>query len=567
MISLATKKNLALGIAAITAVWLLNGLVQVIRWRIYIRKLRAQGLVCNSIKRPDATLTKKQPMPPHNIIFGHFLIVVRLVTQLPRDAHPCLLPEEIRRAYPELGPNFYVDLSPFSISMLVVGSPETNYQIAVEHPLEKTMTLKNFVRPLTDGLDFLTMEYARWKKWRAIFNPGFSAAHLMTLVPSIVEAAETFTEILEEKAKHDEIFPLKRLTDYMTLDVIGQVVLGTQFDCQRKKNRMCESLRTQINWFTHGQETNLLNRWNIARPFVHWYNARIVNAYISEEFDKRVKDVNEDSAARSPTKRTRNIVDLVIGASQEIQTDGQKDGDQITIDPFFKTMCIAQIKLFLFGGHDTTSSALCYHLYLLSKHPKILERVQKEHSTVFGPDVKQAAAAMKASPQLLNQIPLTTAVIKESLRLFPPVPPSRQGEQGFSVKDGQGRTYPTGDFLVFVCTQMIHHDPAYWPDAMSFIPDRYLVEPDDPLYPVKGAWRGFEHGPRNCIGQELAMLEMKVALVMTARQFVFKPAYDEIDAKLGKPSPTVHGEKAYQVDSLQPRGDLPVRVEVVNDRT
>lgn len=504
-------------------------------------------------------------MPPHNIIFGHFLIVVRAVTSLPRDAHPCLLPEEIRRAYPEIGPDFYVDLSPFAISMLVVGSPETNYQIAQEHPLEKTMTLKNFVRPLTDGLDFLTMEYARWKKWRAIFNPGFSAAHLMTLVPVIVDSAETFVQVLEEKAKNHQIFKMKRLTDYLTLDIIGQVVLGTKFNCQEEKNVMCESLRTQINWFSHGQQTNLLDRWNIARPFIHWYHARIVNAYVSEEFDKRVKDVNEELAAGASATKTRTIIDLVIAASQQIQSGTEKGKTQIKIDPFFKKMCMAQIKLFLFGGHDTTSSALCYHIYLLSTHPEVLKRVQQEHTDVFGPDVTQTAAKIRESPHLLNQIPITTGVIKESLRLFPPVPPSRQGERGFSIKDSQGRVYPTGDFLVFVCTQMIHHDEAYWPDAMSFNPDRWLVEPDDPLYPVKGAWRGFEHGPRNCIGQELAMLEMKIGLVMISRRFSFQPAYDEIDAKLGTPSPNIHGEQAYQVESLQPRGDMPVRVELLEN--
>lgn len=505
-------------------------------------------------------------MPPHNLIFGHFHIIVRLVTKLPSDAHAALLPDEIRRAYPELGPNFYIDLSPFSISMLVVGSPEMHYQIAQEHPLEKTMTLKNFVRPLTDGLDFLTMEYARWKPWRAIFNPGFSAAHLMTLVPVIVEAADTFTQVLGERVEEQQVFPLKKLTDYLTLDIIGQIVLGTNFECQWKKNRMCESLRTQIRWLTFGEEPNLLDRWNPARPFVQWYHARIVNAYISEEFDKRVKEVNEDLAAGSSATKTRTIIDLVIRASGETKPSPGTDGNQVKMDPFFKKMCMAQIKLFLFGGHDTTSSAICYHIYLLSKHPEILKRVQDEHTEVFGADVKQAASAIIRSPHLLNQLPVTTAVIKESMRLFPPVPPSRQGEQGFNIKDSQGRSYPTGDFLVFGCTQMIHHDSTYWPDAMSFIPDRWLVEPDDPLYPVKGAWRGFEYGPRNCIGQELATLEMKVALVMVARRFVFKPAYDEMDARLGKPSPVVHGEQAYQSISLQPRGDLPVRVEMLKNQ-
>lgn len=504
-------------------------------------------------------------MPPHNLFFGHFLIIVCLVSQLPGDAHPVLLPEEIRRAYPDLGPDFYVDLAPFAVSMLVVGSPEANYQIAHEHLLEKTLTLKNYVRPLTDGLDFLTMEYTRWKKWRGIFNPGFSAAHLMTLIPVMVKATETFTQILEQRAKKQDIFALKRLTDYLTLDITGQIVLGTDLNCQLEKNKMIESLRTQIRWFSHGFEPNLFDRWNPARPLIQWYHSRIVNAYISEEFDKRVDLVNEDLATTgSLAKSSRIIIDMVIGANGETVVDERTKEHRVTMDPFFKKMCMSQVKLFLFSGHDTTSSSVCYHIYLLSQHKDILERVRNEHSEVFGPDTKQTASTIIESPHLLNQIPITTAVIKESLRLFPTVTSSREGEQGFSIKDGHGRSYPTGDFLVFACQQHIQHDSTYWPDAMSFIPDRWLVEPGDPLYPVKGAWRAFEHGPRNCIGQELAMLEMKIALVMVARRFVFKTAYDEMDGKLGKTSPTVHGEKAYQSMALQPRGDLPVRVEVLN---
>lgn len=506
-----------------------------------------------------------QAMPPHNLLFGHFLIVVRLVTQLPGDAHPVLLPDEIRRAYPDLGPNFYVDLFPLAQSMLVIGSPDTHYQIAQEHLLEKTLTLKNYVRPLTDGLDFLTMEYARWKKWRGIFNPGFSAAHLMTLIPVMVKATETFAQILEERAKRQNVFALKGLTDYLTLDITGQIVLGTDFNCQLKQNQMIESLRAQIRWFSHGFEPNLFDRWNPARPLIQWYHSRIVNAYISEEFDKRVDLVNEDLAAgASLAKESRTIIDMVIRANGETVVDGKTKEQRVIMDPFFKKMCMSQIKLFLFSGHDTTSSSICYHIYLLSQHQDVLKRLKEEHSNVFGPDVKQTASMIIKSPHLLNQIPVTTAVIKESLRLFPTVTTSREGEQGFSIKDSHGRSYPTGGLLVFSCQQMIHHDPIYWPDAMSFIPDRWLVESDDPLYPVKGAWRGFEHGPRNCIGQELAMLEMKIALVMVTRRFVFKTAYDEVDGKLGKTSPTVHGEKAYQTGALQPRGDLPVRVEVLH---
>ena len=60
-----------------------------------------------------------------------------------------------------------------------------------------------------------------------------------------------------------------------------------------------------------------------------------------------------------------------------------------------------------------------------------------------------------------------------------------------------------------------------------------MVEPEDPPYPVKGAWRVFEHGPRACTRQELAMLGMKTVVVMVARTFDFKPAYEELNKQRG----------------------------------
>jgi len=126
----------------------------------------------------------------------------------------------------------------------------------------------------------------------------------------------------------------------------------------------------------------------------------------------------------------------------------------------------------------------------------------------------------------------------------------------------QATSYPTEGFLVFTNIHTPHHDPAFWPDPEAFLPKRWLVGPEDPLYPVKGAWRAFEYGPRACIGQELAMLEMKTVLVMVARTFDFRAAYEELDQKRGGVVRTVHGERAYQVEMMQPRGDLPCRVEI-----
>lgn len=164
-------------------------------------------------------------MPPHNFLLGHLPVVACLLSQLPSDAHPFYIPDQVRRNYPDLGQNYYLDLWPFAPPMLVLASPYTINQINQEHVLHKYPQLHAFIRPLTDNLDILSMEGQIWKKWRAVFNPGFSAAHLMTLVPEIVKETEKFCQILKEHAGNRDIFQMKALTDNLTMDVIGRVAM------------------------------------------------------------------------------------------------------------------------------------------------------------------------------------------------------------------------------------------------------------------------------------------------------------------------------------------------------
>lgn len=94
-----------------------------------------------------------------------------------------------------------------------------------EHPLPKFPNLKKFLEPLCDGLDIVTMEGPTWKRWRGIFNPGFSASHLITIVPDLVTEAETFCDILRQHAQNADVFQMKPLTDNLAMDIIGRVVL------------------------------------------------------------------------------------------------------------------------------------------------------------------------------------------------------------------------------------------------------------------------------------------------------------------------------------------------------
>lgn len=106
-----------------------------------------------------------------------------------------------------------------------------------------------------------------------------------------------------------------------------------------------------------------------------------------------------------------------------------------------------------------------------------------------------------------------------------------------------GRKHPTDGYIVRSLHQAIHREPLFWPQLDTTIPERWLVPNGDPLYPIKGAWQPFEFGPRSCIGQNPAMLEIKNFLVLTLWEFDIKASYEEWDHLKGKSGPgTVNGK-------------------------
>lgn len=228
----------------------------------------------------------------------------------------------------------------------------------------------------------------------------------------------------------------------------------------------------------------------------------------------------------------------------------------------FKHFVMGQLKGLILAGHGTTANTMCFIYYLLSKHPKALQRVREEHDNVLGHDVSQTASIILEKPHILNQLPYTLAIIKETLRLYPADSSPRSGSKDFLLREN-GRLFPTEGCSVWTITHAIHRDPLYWPDRDAFIPERWLVAADDPLHPVKGAWRPFEFGPRSCIGQELAMLELRLSLVMAIRKFDFEPRFEEWEQKNGVKGPRmVNGEIGYQTldGTNRPRNGFPCKV-------
>ncbi|KAL8798194.1 MAG: hypothetical protein Q9182_006867 [Xanthomendoza sp. 2 TL-2023] len=503
---------------------------------------------------------KKQglAMPPHHPVFGHIFVLARVMSKLPSDAHPHYLPDQLRRHYPDLGPIFYLDAWPFITLTLVVASPETLAQITTEHVLPKFPAIKDFLFPLANGKDIVSMDGAEWKYWRNMFNPGFSANHLMKLVPDIVRETTVFCDVLHDHADKRDIFKMKHLTDNLAMDVIGKVVLDSALGCQRQSNPMVNALRRQMRWMVFGSEGNPFQHLHPLRPFVHRYNTYQMDRYISPEVDARFKvhrQTLESKTVSAPPVASKSVVDLALAAYLKQNPGVDSSG---RIDPVFKEIAINQMKLFLFSGHDTTSSTICYIIYLLAVHPHVLSRLRTEHDDILGPEPSRTTDRISEDPYLINKLPFTTAVIKESMRLFPAASTTRSGEPSFTIHDPRtALNYPANPTtLIWLVSHACHRDPALWPRAEEFLPDRWLAKEGDDLCPKPGAWRPFEHGPRACIGVNLSMIELKIVLCCVARRFEFRVAYDEVDKKMGARK-MVEGERAYQVGKGEPSGFLP----------
>lgn len=222
-----------------------------------------------------------------------------------------------------------------------------------------------------------------------------------------------------------------------------------------------------------------------------------MNRYITNVLDERYNKMERKA-------RSKSIIDLALN-SYLAETSSEKDA---TMDSIFKELAIAQIKLFIFAGHDTTSIGAVCTYHVLAKKPSALARVRAEHDSVFGPDTSEAPYVLASNPQLLKQLTFTLACIKEAMRLYPLVAALRQGQPQYFLNSASGTQLPTENCMVWGNHYGVHHNPRFWPRPEEFLPERWLALEGDPLHPYKNAWRNFERGPRSCIGQDVALVEI-----------------------------------------------------------
>ncbi|MCJ1348298.1 hypothetical protein MMC31_006529 [Peltigera leucophlebia] len=453
-----------------------------------------------------------------------------------------------------------------------INSPTMARQLLQQMPVKSDYLVRYMHSHITGGPELLTMEGPTWKYWRSTFAHGFSSSHIMTVIPELIEEALVFRDILQEKAEEGVNFSLESITANLAADLVGRFMLDIRFNCQRGQNDLVAALRSSVAW------KEVASKFAGLFPvqfLVTLYNHYRMDRYIRPDLARRYGSTHE---AVENSGRKASLFDLTF--KHYMDSVPPKQGKAVAgkgMDSNFEAIARSSIKLFIFAGYDTTSTTLCYAYHLLSTHPSAARLLRREHDRILGSPPSAAAKVITINPHLLNNLPYTLAVLKETLRLYPPAEAGRAGSKDIILTDPldpTNRKYPTEGMLVLISPHAVHTDPTYWPRPNEFLPERWLPSSSPPntlfeaLHPSeKEAWRPFSRGSRVCIDQELALTELKLVLALTAREFDVASVYEEIDreSKWKKGKLDLHGDSAWMAKGVmaRPRDGMPVRVRLV----
>jgi cytochrome P450 len=342
----------------------------------------------------------------------------------------------------------------------------------------KKASLLAALRPLFgDGL--FTSEGEVWRRHRITAQPLFSVKQIQHHAPAIVDSAIRMLDGWQAGETRDFHADLMRLA--LT------IVIRTLFDSDRTDVAvLAEELEAATNYYTDPRSVWSSSGGDTSSngvPIGH--DATRLDAMVSAIIEKR---------------RSSGVVERGDLLSRLILLDGP-NGSKLS-DADLRD----QIVTYFIAGQETTALTLSYAFALLSEHPEVEAALSAELDRVLGgrlPTREDAA-----------QLCLADAVIKESLRLFPPV--WAIGREAIDDCEIGGHRVPRGA-QVLMSQFIVQRDPRFWSDPERFDPSRWTVTTSKNR--PRCAYFPFGDGPRNCIGAHLATLEAVLLLATIAQRY------------------------------------------------
>jgi len=217
-----------------------------------------------------------------------------------------------------------------------------------------------------------------------------------------------------------------------------------------------------------------------------------------KRFNTLLMGVIAKKKAQCAAEESQDLLDLLILAHDDQDT-------HLTDEEL-----LHNVGTFFLAGHETSSVALTTTLYLLAQNPDAQNKARKEVLTLLGTE-NEPTYDLCMKMQYLN------AVLKENLRIYPPVGSIPR----LTTSDCElaGYFIPKGS-IISIWSQVFQNSPEHWENPKAFLPERFLneCEGENKFRP----WIPFGGGSRSCIGNNFAILELKVIISTLLRKFSFE---------------------------------------------
>lgn len=368
-------------------------------------------------------------------------------------------------------------VSMLGIPIYFISDPETIRETLIRHAskLKKDrFTMHMFKRFLGEGL--VTAEGEAWQRQRKLIQPIFHAAHIHDFALVFAEQAQAMCR----RWRVGDTIQLEREMMALTLRIICRTMFSTDID------GLIDKMGEFLKVLTAEAQAQL----NFGLPIPNWAplpTYRRQNRAIQGLHELLLTIIHKRQAQLANGEDVpSDLLTMLLTAQYE---DGRAMSDTQVLD---------ECMTIFFAGHETTAVGLTWAWVELLKHPEILARLSHEIDSTLG--------KRTISYDDLSQMPYLNQVIKEALRLHPPVAAfSRVVTDAFEINEHH---FKPGATLVF-SVNTLHHQAEFYPNPDCFEPERFGADreaPDRYIYMPFGA------GSRICVGNAFAMLEMQIVL-------------------------------------------------------
>lgn len=335
------------------------------------------------------------------------------------------------------------------------------------------------------GQSVLVTEGATWQRQRRMLMPAFAPKRVAGYAALMTAAAvEGLARVTPGEVAMDALY------SHLTMDVISRTLFSTPIG----DDTAAASDAVQVL-----SETALAEMfWPVTLP--DWLPlpgkaakrraSRLLHGLLAGHIDAR----------RASGDDKPDLLGRLMGLRDE--ATGEALSPQEVYD-----QCMVSFQ----AGHETSATALLWWSWLLAAHPEAQARAREEVDAVLAGRVPTADDAAA--------LPYLGATLKEAMRLFPPVAAfmTRRLTREITVA---GVRLPARA-LVRVTPWLLHRDPRWWPEPEAFRPERF--SPGAPHEIPRGAYIPFGLGPRVCLGQHFAVLEMTLIAALVLQRFTLSP--------------------------------------------